>query len=130
MWREMSLRFWTIRCCAPEFIIWFYVIRDCSTGRGRAGLGRAAQSPVPWDTYEDALFDGLGEVSRLRADERLYGDHDAETSTVHYVDRLLHGRKTLLVQWEIAHFRLPKLVEQHVTYAAAKGLEERERGRR
>jgi len=61
-------------------------------------------------TYKNTLPDGRSKVSRLRADERLYGDHYAETPPVDYVDRLLHGREPFFVQREIAHFRLPKFV--------------------
>lgn len=68
------------------------------------------------DTYEYAFADGRSEVPRFCADERLYGDHYAKTSPVYDVYRLFHGRKSLLVQREVAHFRLPEFVQQHVTY--------------
>lgn len=65
--------------------------------------------------YENAFFYGFGEITRLRADEWLYGDHYAESPSVNDVDRLFHRWKPLLIQRKITHFCLPKFVEQHVT---------------
>lgn len=66
--------------------------------------------------YQNALFNGRGEIHRFGTDERLYSDHYAKTSAVNDVDGFFHSRKSFLVQRKIAHFRLPKLIEQHVAY--------------
>lgn len=65
--------------------------------------------------YENTLSDGLCKIAWLGADEWLYGDHNAKTSSVDYVDCLFHGGKSLLVQRKITHFCLPEFVQQNVS---------------
>lgn len=53
--------------------------------------------PEHFRTHENTLFDSGGEISRLRADERLYGDHYAEAPSVYYIYCFFHGWKPVLV---------------------------------